>query len=99
MTLQLGCVPTANSDHFFGYHGERSPSKKSDISFSNRMLVDGVRALGHHENSVVWLPVASQWRNLHKICNSHVFSTSKLDASQSLRRNKVKDLILCGEKQ
>uniref|UniRef100_A0A803LQW7 Retroviral polymerase SH3-like domain-containing protein n=1 Tax=Chenopodium quinoa TaxID=63459 RepID=A0A803LQW7_CHEQI len=72
--------------------------QKNDISFSNRMVVDGVRALGHHEKSIVWLPVAPQWRNLRKICNTHVFSSSRLDASQSLRRNKVKDLLKFVEK-
>ncbi|XP_021844510.1 geraniol 8-hydroxylase [Spinacia oleracea] len=96
MTLQLGCLPTVIIS---SGAVAKEALQKNDISFSNRMILDGVRALGHHEKSVVWLPVgSSQWRTLRKICNSHVFSSSRLDASQSLRRNKVKDLLLYVEK-
>uniref|UniRef100_A0A803LQW6 Cytochrome P450 n=1 Tax=Chenopodium quinoa TaxID=63459 RepID=A0A803LQW6_CHEQI len=90
MTLQLGRVPTviiSSADV------AKEALQKNNLCFSNRMVLDGIHALGHHEKSIVWLPVASQWRNLRKICNTHVFSISKLDASQSLRRNKVKDLL------
>nr|QNN89146.1 cytochrome P450 [Achyranthes bidentata] len=72
--------------------------QKNDLSFSTRHVVDAIRALNHHENSIAWLPASPEWRNLRKICNSQVFSISRLDSSQALRRNKVNDLITYVEK-
>ncbi|XP_021754035.1 geraniol 8-hydroxylase-like [Chenopodium quinoa] len=90
MTLQLGQVPTviiSSADM------AKEALQRNDISFSNRMVIDAVCALNHHENSIVWSPVSTKWRNFRKICNSHVFSNNKLVASQSFRVNQVKDLL------
>ncbi|GAB4834283.1 hypothetical protein Ancab_039964 [Ancistrocladus abbreviatus] len=90
MTLQLGQVTTiiiSSADI------AKEVLQKNDVSFSNRTVVDAVRALKHHEFSMVWLPVSAPWRNLRKICNSQVFSSSRLDASQNLRRTKVAELL------
>ncbi|KAL9387154.1 hypothetical protein Peur_020278 [Populus x canadensis] len=67
--------------------------QKHDLTFCNRTVVDAVRALDHHEAGIAWLPVATRWRNLRKICNSHIFTAQKLDANQDLRRKKVQDLL------
>jgi hypothetical protein len=67
--------------------------QKHDLTFCNRTVVDAVRALDHHEAGIAWLPVATRWRNLRKICNSHIFTSQKLDANQDLRRKKVQDLL------
>lgn len=90
MTLQLGRVPTVIISSAVM---AKEALQRNDISFSNRMVIDAVCALNHHENSLVWSQVSPKWRNLRKICSSHVFSTNRLDASQSLRMNKVKDLL------
>ncbi|KAL2902372.1 Geraniol 8-hydroxylase [Bienertia sinuspersici] len=90
MMLQLGQVPTVivtSADV------AKEALQKNDVSFSSRHVVDAVRALNHHENSIAWLPAGSQWRKLRKVCNSLVFSASRLDGSQSLRRNKINDLL------
>ncbi|KAH9605961.1 hypothetical protein KSS87_008542 [Heliosperma pusillum] len=95
MTLQLGRVQTV----IISSAGmAKEALQKNDPSFSNRTVVDAVRAHNHHQKSLVWLPAKSKWRHLRKICNSHVFSTSRLDAGQGLRRNKVNDLLSYVEK-
>ncbi|KAJ8449338.1 hypothetical protein Cgig2_002470 [Carnegiea gigantea] len=67
--------------------------QKNGLSFSNRNVADAVRALDHHQHSVVWLPVSPQWRSLRELCNSLVFSARSLKATRALRKNKVKDLL------
>lgn len=90
MSLQLGQVPTVVISSAVV---AKEALQKNDISFSSRTVGDAVCALSHHQSSIIWLPAAAQWRNLRKICNSHVFSNSRLESSQNLRRDKVKDLI------
>ncbi|KAL9231065.1 hypothetical protein vseg_006333 [Gypsophila vaccaria] len=95
MTLRLGRVQTVIIS---SAEMAKEALQKNDISFSNRNVVDAVRAHNHHQKSVVWLPASSKWRKLRRVCNSHVFSTSRLDASQGFRRNKVEDLLCYVEK-
>jgi len=90
MTLQLGQVPTVVIS---SASVAKEALQKNDISLSSRKTSDAVRALNHHQSSIVWLPADAQWRNLRKICNSQVFSNSRLKTSQNLRRHKLKDLI------
>ncbi|KAK9668240.1 hypothetical protein RND81_13G043900 [Saponaria officinalis] len=90
MLLQLGRVPTVVISSAVM---AKEALQKNDIAFSSRYIIDSIRAVNHHENSVAWLPVESQWRNLRKICYFHVVSTSRLDACQSLRRDKLKHLL------
>ncbi|KAK9691071.1 hypothetical protein RND81_09G173900 [Saponaria officinalis] len=97
MTLRLGRVTTVI---IFSSVVAKEILQKNDVFFSNRTVIDVVRAINHHKNSLVWLPVSTQWRNLRKrkMCNTHVFSNARLDASQSLRRDKIRDLIAYVEK-
>ncbi|KAL6986117.1 hypothetical protein U1Q18_019484 [Sarracenia purpurea var. burkii] len=67
--------------------------QKHDLAFSNRANMDSSRALNHHQFSMTWLPNAEKWRRLRKICNSHIFSSQKLDAKHNLRRLKVEELV------
>ncbi|GMH26620.1 hypothetical protein Nepgr_028463 [Nepenthes gracilis] len=67
--------------------------QKNDLSFCTRHIVDSARALNHHEFSMVWLPISAPWRNLRKISNSHLFSSTRLDASRHLRQKKVGELL------
>lgn len=67
--------------------------QNQDTSFCNRTIPDAIYAHGHHEFGMPWLPVATLWRNLRKICSSHVFSSHHLDANQHLRRKKIEDLL------
>ncbi|KAK9698657.1 hypothetical protein RND81_08G121400 [Saponaria officinalis] len=95
MTLRLGRVTTVIISSSVV---AKEMLQKNDVFFSNRTVIDAVRAINHHKNSLVWLPVSPQWRNLLKMCNTHVFSNARLDASQSLRRDKIRDLIAYVEK-
>ncbi|XP_015063366.1 geraniol 8-hydroxylase-like [Solanum pennellii] len=68
--------------------------QKQDLAFSNRFVIDAIRACNHDDFSVIWLPVNnSQWRTLRKIMNSHIFSGNKLDANEHLRTKKMQELI------
>ncbi|WMV14960.1 hypothetical protein MTR67_008345 [Solanum verrucosum] len=68
--------------------------QKQDLAFSNRFVIDALRACNHNDLSVIWLPVNnSQWRTLRKIMNSHIFSGNKLDANEHLRTKKIQELI------
>nr|KJB37573.1 hypothetical protein B456_006G211200 [Gossypium raimondii] len=50
-------------------------------------------ACQHHEVGLTWIPVSPLWRTLRKVCNTHVFASMKLDATQYLRRNKIQELV------
>ncbi|XP_057544008.1 geraniol 8-hydroxylase-like [Amaranthus tricolor] len=91
MFLQLGQVPTVIISTA---SMAKKALHKNDLSVSSRMVINGTRALNHHENSLVWLSITSpQWRFLRKISNIHIFWSTKLDMSQSLRMEKVEELI------
>ncbi|KAM3286279.1 hypothetical protein P3S67_025078 [Capsicum chacoense] len=60
--------------------------QKQDLAFSSSMSIpDTVLINNYHMFSVSWLSICPQWRSLRKILNSHIFSVSKLDATQHLR--------------
>ncbi|MBA0588392.1 hypothetical protein Gorai_001499 [Gossypium raimondii] len=56
-------------------------------------MIDAIRACQHHEVGLTWIPVSPLWRTLRKVCNTHVFASMKLDATQYLRRNKIQELV------
>ncbi|PRQ39955.1 putative geraniol 8-hydroxylase [Rosa chinensis] len=64
-----------------------------DQVFCNRTVPDCVHACNHSYYSLPFLPVSPKWRNLRKICNSHLFSAKILDANKANRRVKVQHLI------
>ncbi|KAK4418733.1 cytochrome [Sesamum alatum] len=66
--------------------------QKYDQIFSSRAHVDAIRVLDHHKHSVAWLPVDNQWRKLRKLCKENMFSVHRLDGSQGLRREKLRNL-------
>ncbi|KAM5574527.1 geraniol 8-hydroxylase [Rosa sericea] len=65
--------------------------RTNDQLFCNRTIPDALRDIGHY--SLGWIPVSTRWRNLRKICTSHLFHTKVLDANQENRRVKVQELI------
>ncbi|KAM1303786.1 hypothetical protein ACFX2F_021553 [Malus domestica] len=64
-----------------------------DQLFCNRTIPDAIQACDHAKYSMPWIPVSAAWRNLRKICNSHLFATKVLDANQANRHLKVQELI------
>ncbi|GLT40416.1 hypothetical protein SLA2020_145530 [Shorea laevis] len=71
----------------------REVLQKNDNILSNRFIIDAVRAHHHHELGLPWIPVSPLWRTLRKVCNSHIFTSQKLDANQHLRRMKIQQLV------
>ncbi|KAL4295393.1 hypothetical protein GQ457_12G001120 [Hibiscus cannabinus] len=67
--------------------------QKQDTIFCNRTVVDAVRVSRHHEVGLPWLPVSPLWRTLRKVCNAHLFTATKLDANEHLRRDKIQQLV------
>nr|AJD87466.1 cytochrome P450 CYP76AD10 [Phytolacca americana] len=65
---------------------------KHDQVLANRTIPDSVRAGNHDKLSMSWLPVSVKWRSLRKIVVVQLFSTQRLDVSQSLRHAKVQQL-------
>ncbi|KAF7844705.1 geraniol 8-hydroxylase-like [Senna tora] len=66
---------------------------KNDLVFSSREVPDIMTALGHHEASLVWLPVSDRWKALRKLCFSNIFSPQKLDSTKVLHRTKAQQLL------
>ena len=90
MSLKLGKVTTiviSSADM------AKQVLQTHDQILSNRTIPDAVRAHQHGDYSLAWLPVSSQWRNLRKICNGQLFSSTALDANQDIRRKKVQELL------
>ncbi|KAK4418729.1 cytochrome [Sesamum alatum] len=63
-----------------------------DQVFSSRTHADAIRALDHHKHSVGWIPADNQWRKIRKLCKEKMFSGQRLDGSQGLRREKLRNL-------
>ncbi|GLU05700.1 hypothetical protein SLE2022_227830 [Rubroshorea leprosula] len=90
MTLKLGKLVTivVSSPDV-----AREVLQKNDLILSNRANNDALRAHQHHEVGLPHLPISPLWRNLRKICISHIFATQKLDANQYLRHRKIEHLL------
>ncbi|XP_042048477.1 cytochrome P450 76T24-like [Salvia splendens] len=89
MSLKLGSITTVVIS---SAETAKLVLQKHDSSFSNRTIPSASKALRHHEFSVAWLPVGSQWRKLRKICREQMFSAPRLDSSEGLRREKLHKL-------
>ncbi|XP_051182435.1 geraniol 8-hydroxylase [Lolium perenne] len=91
MTLRLGAVTTVVAS---SADAARDILQRHDAAFSARSVPDAVRACAHDRFSVGWLPPSDpRWRTLRKVCSAELFSPSRLDAHQSLRREKVRELV------
>ncbi|KAK9115780.1 hypothetical protein Sjap_014727 [Stephania japonica] len=90
MTLKLGRVNTV----IVSAPGvAREVLQTQDHVFAYRTVPDAIRALSHHEDSMVWLPPNQEWRSIRKLCNSHAFSAQRLNSNKGERDKKVNDLV------
>ncbi|KEH43383.1 putative geraniol 8-hydroxylase [Medicago truncatula] len=64
-----------------------------DSLFIDRSVPDNTTTHNHNNFSLVFLPFSPLWQHLRKICHNHLFSNKTLDASQELRRMKLKDFL------
>lgn len=67
---------------------------KYDQALASRFIPDSVQALSHHKSSVIFMPISPKWKTLRKICATKIFSAQMLDSTQSLRQEKLKELIV-----
>ncbi|KAD2054440.1 hypothetical protein R6Q59_016840 [Mikania micrantha] len=67
--------------------------QKHDQSFSGRPSPHITKVANHEDHSIVWLPAGDQWRRLRRICKEYLFSVQRLDASECLRQEKIKELV------
>ncbi|KAK6144455.1 hypothetical protein DH2020_021275 [Rehmannia glutinosa] len=66
--------------------------QKHDKIFSGRAVPHAAQAMDHDKASVAWLPTQTKWRKLRKICKEQMFTMHKLEASEGLRQEKLKQL-------
>ncbi|KAF7844724.1 geraniol 8-hydroxylase-like [Senna tora] len=71
----------------------REVLQKNDQVFSSRTIPNAGRAHDHHILSMVWMPPSAQWRVLRRVCATKVFSSQKLDSTQTIRQRKVQELV------
>ncbi|KAJ4978274.1 hypothetical protein NE237_009054 [Protea cynaroides] len=90
MTLKLGTVTTIVAS---SATTAREVLQTHDQALAGRTVGEAVRSLNHYQASLVFLPPYSQWRNLRKLCNNQIFTAQRLDAGESLRRQKVRELV------
>ncbi|KAF0910631.1 hypothetical protein E2562_003060 [Oryza meyeriana var. granulata] len=91
MTLRLGTVTTVVAS---SPDAARDILQRHDAAFSTRSVPDAARSCGHDRFSIGWLPPSSPlWRALRRVCSAELFAPRSLDAQQSLRRDKVRQLV------
>ncbi|RVX09069.1 Geraniol 8-hydroxylase [Vitis vinifera] len=90
MTLKLGYVTTIVIS---SAPMAKEVLQKQDLSFCNRSIPDAIRAANHNQLSMAWIPVSTTWRALRRTCNSHLFTSQKLDSNTHLRHQKVQELL------
>ncbi|KAI3444661.1 hypothetical protein Pfo_001326 [Paulownia fortunei] len=89
MSLKLGSITTIVVS---SPEAAKIVLQNNDLAFSSRTVPRAAESLNHDEFSMAWLPAENQWRKLRKICKEQMFSVSRLDASQGLRREKLQKL-------
>ncbi|XP_043693437.1 geraniol 8-hydroxylase-like [Telopea speciosissima] len=90
MTLKLGCLTNIVVS---SATMAKEVLQTHDQAFAGRIIRDATRVLNFHQKSIIWLPPSSRWRSLRKLCKDQIFTAQKLDASESLRRQKVRELL------
>lgn len=66
--------------------------QKNDQICSSRAVPYALQAVDHDKVSVAFMPAGTEWRKLRKICKEQMFTMSKLQASEPLRQDKLRQL-------
>uniref|UniRef100_A0A1W7HBV2 Cytochrome P450 n=1 Tax=Scoparia dulcis TaxID=107240 RepID=A0A1W7HBV2_SCODU len=90
ISLKLGTLTTVVAS---SPETARAVLQQYDHLCSNRSVPAAVHALDHHKFGLAPSPVNDRWRRLRKICKEQMFSVSRLDSSQELRREKLHQLM------
>nr|WET52780.1 cytochrome P450 76BV1 [Ajuga reptans] len=65
---------------------------KHDLEFSGRFTPFVLEALNQHEFAMAVLPMGDKWRQLRRICKEHIFTPQKVQATEGLRQDKLRQL-------
>ncbi|EFH54615.1 predicted protein [Arabidopsis lyrata subsp. lyrata] len=91
MSLRLGSLATVVIS---SPDAAREVLKTLDHVLSGRTSSETVRAFGHHDVSIAWLPsTSSRWRLWRKVLATKLFSRERHKATKSVRSKKAKELI------
>ncbi|VVB06454.1 unnamed protein product [Arabis nemorensis] len=91
MNLTLGSLTTVVIS---SPEAAREVLRTLDHEFSARTFSETVRAIGHQDVSIPWLPsTSSHWSTWRKLLATQLFSRKCIKFTNSLRYDKVKELI------
>ncbi|KAL9228967.1 hypothetical protein vseg_004491 [Gypsophila vaccaria] len=90
MSLKLGSITTIviSSPEI-----AKEMFSRHDLVVSGRHIPCTGRVGDHDKFSMVWQSVGPKWRELRKIVTVHLFTSQRLDAGQTLRQEKVNQLV------
>nr|ATG29973.1 CYP76AA68 [Taxus chinensis] len=63
--------------------------KTHDHALAGRTVIETAKALSHHKTSMIWGEYGPHWRHLRRISAVELFSPTRLQALQPLRRDQV----------
>ncbi|KAI3914140.1 hypothetical protein MKW98_003213 [Papaver atlanticum] len=66
---------------------------KNDIIFANRPPVVAAKHLGYNYKSVEWSSYGPNWRNLRRVMNMDIFSSSSLQTTSNIRNEEVQYMM------
>ncbi|CAL5372848.1 unnamed protein product [Camellia sinensis] len=66
---------------------------KNDVVLANRPPLIGGKYIGYNYTSVVHSPYGDHWRNLRRLMSLEIFSTTRLNAFLSVRKDEIKLLL------
>ncbi|GLJ32544.1 hypothetical protein SUGI_0654730 [Cryptomeria japonica] len=67
--------------------------KTHDQNFAGRTLIEAAKVNSHHESSIVFAQYGDYWRKVRRIAATELFTPTKLQALQYLRRDQVSQTI------
>ncbi|KAG8391623.1 hypothetical protein BUALT_Bualt01G0206600 [Buddleja alternifolia] len=89
MTLKLGSITTIVVS---SPEAQKMVLQKHDSICSGRTVPGAGDALNHEQFSIVYQATNKQWRKLRKVSKEQMFSASRLDASEGLRKEKLQKM-------
>ncbi|GLJ32536.1 hypothetical protein SUGI_0654640 [Cryptomeria japonica] len=63
--------------------------KTHDQNFAGRTLIEAAKVNSHHESSIVFAQYGDYWRKVRRIAATELFTPTKLQVPQYLRRDQV----------
>ncbi|XP_024538197.1 flavonoid 3'-monooxygenase-like [Selaginella moellendorffii] len=67
--------------------------KAHDLEFASRPAEEFFRIVSHNWNDLILAPISDKWKRMRKICSTHLFSNSMLNASSGFRESEMKNTV------